>query len=74
MTIASIAAYNYVKITKMRENARKEVESTPKGAEDGGINVEAAAPMLGPNGIVRADRSIERASMAASNKSSRENE
>ena len=50
VTIASIAAYNYIKITKMRTNARMEVEGKQKedeghsSDEDG----EAMEPMLAP--------------------------
>ncbi|KAL6714609.1 hypothetical protein ACLMJK_008034 [Lecanora helva] len=77
VTIASIAAYNYIKITKMRADARKEVDGTPK---DGDLDGEAAAPMLAPresrvhssldepNGRVRAPSDI------ASGKSVRDNE
>ena len=77
ITIMSIAAYNYIKITKMRADARKEVEGPPKHEDADG---EAAAPMLAsrdgrapasldvPNGRVRASSDV------ASTKSLRENE
>lgn len=49
VTIASIGAYNYIKIIKMRADARKEVEGdSPKHAQNGDANSEAAVPMLGP--------------------------
>lgn len=77
VTIASIAAYNYIKITKMRADARKEMEGSPRMEDADG---EAAAPMLAPregrphtssevpNGRVHS------ASDVASSKSVRENE
>ena len=74
VTIASIAAYNFVKITKMRENARKEVEDTPGVPEHEDQNGEAAAPMHGSAGSGRTETPIERAIKAAATKSSRENE
>lgn len=77
VTILSIAAYNYIKITKMRADARKEVEGTPKGEDADG---EAAAPMLAPREN-RAQASLDvpegrgrAASDVASTKSLRENE
>ena len=77
VTIMSIAAYNYIKITKMRADARKEVEGIPQDEDNDG---EAAAPMLTsregrsqpsidvPDGRVRAPSEV------ASNKTIRENE
>ena len=77
VTIISIAAYNYIKITKMRADARKEVEG-PSKMEDG--DGEAAAPMLAPR-EGRAQTSLDvpcargrAASDVASTKSLRENE
>ena len=77
VTILSIAAYNYIKITKMRADARKEAEGTPKHED---ADREAAAPMLAPR-EGRAPVSLEvsnaRARAApdvASAKSARENE
>lgn len=78
VTIASIAAYNYIKITKMRKDARKEVEVNQKPGEDADDNSEAAAPMLSPRSGGRASISLEiphgRAKAAASAKSPHENE
>ena len=80
VTIASIAAYNYVKITKMRNDARKEVEGNQKLEDDPGANGEAAAPMLSPRSGGRGESSLDvpdgraKAAEAASTKSSRENE
>lgn len=45
VTIASIAAYNYIKITKMRKDARAETEKAEEGSETDG---EATEPMLAP--------------------------
>lgn len=81
VTIASIAAYNYIKITKMRSDARKEVEGTNGPLQNGDLDGEAAAPMLHPRDGGRAEGSLEvpenrtrAVSKAASTKSSRENE
>ena len=78
VTIASIAAYNYIKITKMRKDARKEVEVNQKLGEDADENGEAAAPMLSPRSGGRASTSLEiphgRAKASASAKSPHENE
>lgn len=46
VTIASIAAYNYIKITKMRREARAEVEAQ-KGVS---VDAEASEPMLPTDG------------------------
>ncbi|KAG8532629.1 uncharacterized protein KY384_002506 [Bacidia gigantensis] len=48
ITIASIAAYNYLKITKMRETARLEVADTRKGVGENELeaDLDAAEPML----------------------------
>ena len=64
VTIASIAAYNYIKITKMRKDARKEVESNQQLGEDAGENGEAAAPMLSPRNGERASTSSDASSRA----------
>jgi len=80
VTIASIAAYNYIKIVKMRRDARKEVEV--KTAENGDVNGEAGAPMLVPprdGGMGEASLDVPEgraraASDVASTKSQRENE
>lgn len=82
VTIASIAAYNYIKITKMRADARKEIDGgDPKHAESGDANGEAAAPMLGPRHGGRSEASLDvpsdrarATSKTAHIKSSRENE
>lgn len=82
VTIASIGAYNYIKITKMRADARKEVDGgNPKHAENGDANGEAAAPMLGPRQGGRSEASLyvpddrtRATSKTASPKSSRETE
>ncbi|KAL9626232.1 MAG: hypothetical protein Q9164_007918 [Protoblastenia rupestris] len=84
VTIASIAAYNYIKITKMRKDARKEVEGRQKEVEGDGIDAygEAAEPMLAPpkqrDGRASPSRASEErsrtASEVAANKTSRENE
>lgn len=78
VTIGSIAAYNYIKITKMRKDARKEVEGSPKGDD---ADRGAAEPMLATTHEVRRDVSAEAAdgeaeliSKAASAKTSHENE
>ena len=57
ITIASIGAYNYIKITKMKKNARKEVvmESRPTSDEDGGEG-SVTEPMLAPPQAIRRDR------------------
>lgn len=81
VTIASIAAYNYIKITKMRRDSRKEAEGHDKVEEDGDADGEATAPMLAPREGGRAEASLDvpdgrvrGTSKAASTKSSRENE
>lgn len=48
VTIASIAAYNYIKIVKMRKDARKDVEIKDAANGIGNGNGEAGAPMLAP--------------------------
>lgn len=69
VTIASIGAYNYVKITKMRRDARKDIAMEPKSTNDEDEDGSATEPMLAPpqalgrgrlsaeapNGRVRAD-------------------
>lgn len=79
VTIASIAAYNYIKIVKMRKDARKEVEVNT--AENGDVNGEVGAPMLAPPRDGREVASLDvpegrarAASDVASTKSQRENE
>ncbi len=82
VTIASIGAYNYIKITKMRADARNEVEGgNPKYAEIGGVNGEAAAPMLEPRQGGQSEASLyvpddrnRATSKTGSTKSSRETE
>jgi len=50
VTIASIAAYNYIKITKMRRDARIEAERTQKEIDEDVSegDEDAAEPMLSP--------------------------
>ncbi|KAL2045023.1 hypothetical protein N7G274_002798 [Stereocaulon virgatum] len=79
VTIASIAAYNYIKITKMRKDARKEIEGNQQLGEEVDENGEAAAPMLSPRNGERASTSSDasgraKAAEAASLKRPHENE
>ena len=81
VTIASIAAYNYIKITKMRNDARKEVQGSQKISEEMDENSEATAPTLSPLGGERGSNSIDAAngrprasSTMAGTKSMHENE
>lgn len=77
VTIISIAAYNYIKITKMRADARKEAEGSLKDEDADG---EAAAPMLAPRAgrapgsLDVPDGRIRATSDVASTKSARDNE
>ena len=80
VTIVSIAAYNYVKITKMRKDARDGVQGPQKLGELDESS-EAAAPMLSPRGSVRAGSSLDvpngrprASSTIAATKSPHENE
>lgn len=80
VTIISIAAYNYVKITKMRKDARENVQGSQKSIELD-ENSEAAAPMLSPRGAGRAGGSLDvsngrprASSTIAATKSPHENE
>ena len=80
VTIFSIVAYNFVKITKMRKDARDGVQGPQKVGELDESS-EAAAPMLSPRGSVRAGSSLDvpngrpRASSSiAATKSPHENE
>lgn len=75
VTIASIGAYNYIKIAKMRKDARKEVAGEPNPTEDEAGDGSATEPMLAlpqgirrdrlsadaPNGRVRAGSNVESA-------------
>ncbi|KAL9125222.1 MAG: hypothetical protein Q9217_005540 [Psora testacea] len=83
VTIASIAAYNYIKITKMRRDARMEVEGRQKEVQGDGSDQdgEAAEPMLAPPKQINTsasplrrseDRSIVASQIAAA-KTTREN-
>jgi hypothetical protein len=79
VTILSIAAYNYIKITKMRKDARKEVEGNQNLGEDADENGEAAAPMLSPRNRERGSTSSDasgraKAAEATSLKRPHENE
>ena len=58
VTIASIVAYNYVKITKMRKDARERVQGSQQSGELD-ENSEASAPMLSPRGAGRAGGSLD---------------
>ena len=78
VTIASIGAYNYIKITKMRADAKKELEGSPP-PKNVHANGEAAAPMLGHAEGDRtppevSDVRVRDALNAAATKSLRENE
>ena len=56
ITIASIGAYNYVKITKMRQDARKEVAMEPKTTNDEDEDGNVTEPMLAPHQALGRDR------------------
>lgn len=55
VTIASIGAYNYVKITKMSQDAKKEVALGPNSTNDEDRDGSATEPMLAPPQAVRQD-------------------
>lgn len=77
VTIASIGAYNYIKITKMRKDARKEVAGEPKPTVDEDGDGSATEPMLAPPDRQSADAPNGRVgagSNAESAKSLREND
>lgn len=62
VTIGSIASYNYIKITKMRKQAREDVELMPDGvvgareavlgSDDGDTEIRAQVPRSEMNGVV----------------------
>lgn len=56
ITIASIGAYNYIKITKMRRDAMKEVEEETKSTKDEDEDGSATEPMLPPPQRTERDR------------------
>ena len=56
VTIGSIGAYNYIKITKMKEDARKEVTMEPKSTNDEDGDGSATEPMLAPSQAIRRER------------------
>ena len=56
ITISSIAAYNYVKIMKMKQDARKEVAVQTSNTNDEDDHQSATEPMLAPHQAVRRDR------------------
>lgn len=56
VTIGSIGAYNYIKITKMRKDAGKEVAEELKSTDDEDGDGIATEPMLAPPQAVRRDR------------------
>lgn len=79
ITIASIAAYNYLKIVKMRNETAKDLGKKEKAIQNSEIESEAEQPMLGHSRGRKAGQmelTVEddrpRASSAASGKSSRE--
>lgn len=82
ITIASIGVYNYIKITKMRRDARKEVSGEPKFINDEDGDGSATEAMLAPPQAIRRDRlsadapngRVRAGSNAGSVKSLRENE
>ena len=82
VTIISIAAYNYIKIRKMKKEVRKEVAGEPKSTDDEDGDGSAIEPMLAPSPAVRRDRlsadapngRVRAASNTESVKSLRENE
>ena len=82
ITIASIGAYNYIKITKMRRDAGKEVSGEPKFINDEDGDGSATEAMLAPPQAIRRDRlsadvpngRVRAGSNAGSVKSLRENE
>lgn len=82
ITIGSIGAYNYVKIMKMRREARKEVAGEPKAPEDQDEDGSATEAMLAPPQAIRRDKlsadipngRVRAGSNAGSAKSLRENE
>ena len=56
ITIGSIFAYNYVKIMKMRRDARKEIAGESKTMDDEDREGSATEPMLVPPQATRRDR------------------
>ena len=56
VTIASIGAYNYIKITKMRKDAMKEVAEETKSTNDEDGDGCATEPMLAPPQEIERDR------------------
>ena len=56
VTIASIGAYNYIKIMKMKQDIRKEVAMEPKSTNDEGGDGSATEPMLAPPQALGRDR------------------
>lgn len=82
VTIGSIVAYNYIKIMKMRKDARKEAAGEPKATDDEDGDESATEPMLAPPPAIRRDRlsadapngRVRAESNAGSIKSLRENE
>ncbi|CAD6576255.1 MAG: hypothetical protein ASARMPRED_007667 [Alectoria sarmentosa] len=56
VTIASIGAYNYIKIAKMRKDARKDLAGGPKSTGDEDGDRSATEPMLSPPHGIRRDR------------------
>lgn len=82
ITLLSIGAYNYIKIMKMRKDARKEVSGEPESTNDEDGDGSATEHMLAPPQAMRRDRlsadilngRVRAGSNAGSLKSLRENE
>lgn len=83
VTIASIAAYNYLKITKMREEAKNDAEEKQRDADIGSESEDddedeesmaSAKQREGRNSLTVPTEGRTRAASKASAKSSRENE
>ena len=56
VTIASIGAYNYIKIMKMKQDARKEAAMEPEPTNDEDGDGSATEPMLAPPQALGRDR------------------
>ena len=56
VTIASIGAYNYIKIMKMKQDARKEAAVEPKSTHDEGGDGSATEPMIASPQALGRDR------------------
>ena len=56
VTIASIGAYNYIKITKMKKDAIKEAAEEPDSTNDDDGSVRVTEPMLAPSQAIWRER------------------